>query len=266
MKKIFLSITIVLLTLAIAGCADRKYSDDTINVVFFTNANQGGSVVLPYLEIEPGTLIEQPEDPTRPGFLFAGWYRNLERTIPWDFDNDVVGEISFLLYARWEAMISIINYDVNGGTMPNTNYPIEYQPGDRTVLPIPTRTGYTFIAWYLYDWDEENPNTRPGDPGFQTIPSNALGEITLYAHWRAIEVVVSFRTNFPVSGQGPANPANVFVKYGAEIEFPVFEDTAGYRFVGWNLRTDGEGVWFVNGESFTRTQRTTVNGIWEPIV
>ena len=84
-----------------------------------------------------------------------GWYKDLGRTIPWDFALDVVPEKSFVLYALWEAQISVIVYDANGGTMPQSNYPIEYKPGESSVLPIPTRTGFTFIAWYLYDWNEE---------------------------------------------------------------------------------------------------------------
>lgn len=266
MKKIFLGIIVLALALVIAGCTDQKYTDDTINIVFFTDANQGGSTIPPYLEVEPNTLIEKPEDPTRVGFEFAGWFSDLQRTNPWDFNTDRVGEVSIMLYAKWEPIVSIINYHVNGGTMPNTSYPIEYVPGQKSVLPIPTRTGFDFLAWYLYDWDEENPNTKPGDSGYQTIPSGSFGELNLYAHWKAIEVVVTFRTNFPVSGQGPATPPNTYLKYGDEINFPVLEDTNGYRFIGWNSNSSGTGTWYVNGDASTRTQRTTVYAIWEEIV
>ena len=105
---------------------------------------------------------------------------------------------------------------------------------------------------------KKKPNTKPGDPGYQTIPSDALGELQLFAHWKAITTSVTFRANYPVEGQGPSSPANKTLDYGAVIDFAPLADTAQYRFVGWNLRSDGSGEWFVNGEAFTRTLRTTV--------
>lgn len=266
MKKIFLLIMVLTLGLVIVGCSDAKYSDDTVNIVFFTDANEGGSTIQPYLNLEPGELVEEPEEPTRTGFAFVGWFQDLQRTIPWDFDVNVVPEVSILLYAKWAPIVSIIIYDTNGGTMPNTNYPTEYNPGDRSVLPNPTRTGYQFIAWYLYDWDEELLNTKPGDRGYQTIPANSFGELYLYAHWRPIEVVVTFSVNFPGTVDKPNAPGNQYYKYGQEIDFPVLANAGGYRFLGWNSSSNGTGTWYVNGDLFTRTTRTTAYAIWEPIV
>lgn len=47
-----------------------------------------------------GEKVTKPEDPKRDGYSFEGWYKDLDRTEKWDFDNDVVKE-NMTLYANW---------------------------------------------------------------------------------------------------------------------------------------------------------------------
>ena len=50
--------------------------------------------------VQYGEKIRKPEDPTREGYSFDGWYADIDKTIPWDFETDVVnGNMS--LYAKW---------------------------------------------------------------------------------------------------------------------------------------------------------------------
>ena len=37
-----------------------------------------------------GETVVKPEDPTRDGYIFDGWYRDIDKTKSWDFDNDTV--------------------------------------------------------------------------------------------------------------------------------------------------------------------------------
>ncbi len=47
-----------------------------------------------------GEKLARPEDPTRTGKTFVGWYKDIACTEPWDFDKDTVsGNIT--LYAKW---------------------------------------------------------------------------------------------------------------------------------------------------------------------
>ena len=262
MKKVFNLLLLVIMVLTLVACSDRKISDDTINVIFFT-ANTGATPVESYLDLSPNTKIEAPEEPTRNGFLFDGWYKDFYLTEAWDFDNDLVGEFSIVLYAKWIPMLFSIIYDVNGGEMPTIEYPLTFVPGDNKVLPQPKRTGYLFVAWYTYDWIDET-STKPGDAGFQVIPQNYFEDLYLYAHWRAIAVVITFRANYPIVGSGPSNPNSKTIAYGEEINFPVLEDTIDYEFIGWNSRSDGTGDWYINGDLFVRTQRATLYAIWQP--
>lgn len=265
MKKQILLFIVLILSVLVVGCEDKKFTDKTVNVIFFTATNQGGSEVMPYLDLEPGTKIEKPEDPERKGYVFGGWYKDINYTSEWDFDKDVLGNTSIVLYAKWEVLISKITYDLNGGEFPNTNIPYEYKSGERVVLPTPTRKGYQFLGWYLYDWDEDDPYTKPGDTGYRAISENSVGDLHFHAHWKVISSVVTFEVNFPVEGEGPDKPIQKTLKYGDVINFETLPDTAGYRFIGWNQRADGTGTWYNNGDIFERTQRTTVYAIWEKI-
>ena len=58
-----------------------------------------------------GEKISRPEDPTREGKSFGGWYKDIHLTQAWDFENDTVqGNIT--LYAKWvDAPVEIISED-----------------------------------------------------------------------------------------------------------------------------------------------------------
>ena len=46
------------------------------------------------------------------------------------------------------------------------------------------------------------------------------------------------------------------------IDFAVLEDTEGYEFIGWNVKRDGTGAFYENGDTFIRTLRLTLYAIW----
>ena len=51
-----------------------------------------------------GELVQRPEDPVKEGYVFDGWYWDVEREHrPWDFAQDTV-EDSMYLYARWQPV------------------------------------------------------------------------------------------------------------------------------------------------------------------
>ena len=61
--------------------------------------SMGGTRVEPQ-GLKYGDYVQQPEDPTMEGYLFAGWYTDEGGTQPWDFQNSTVYD-SMTLYAAW---------------------------------------------------------------------------------------------------------------------------------------------------------------------
>ena len=77
-----------------------------LTVMFESN---GGSAVESQ-SVMIGNYIEKPEDPTREGYLFDGWFEDEELTDEWDFESDSVDydkvnpqADGIILYAKWVA-------------------------------------------------------------------------------------------------------------------------------------------------------------------
>ena len=106
-----------------------------------------------------GTAITSPADPTREGYTFIGWDREIPETMPAE---------NITLKARWEINQYTITFDTAGGS---EIAPITQDYGTQITTPeAPTREGYTFIGW-----DREIPTTMPAE------------NITITAKWKDIE-------------------------------------------------------------------------------
>jgi uncharacterized repeat protein (TIGR02543 family) len=258
----------------LSSCNGSSSLDPEYNVYFFT-VNNAPIKADTYFDVEVGSLLDRPEDPTRPGFDFSGWFTDYARTIEWDFDVDTMPERSLVLYARFDANFKNIVYNLNGGVMTTSNYPIVFIPGQTFVLPRARKTGYLFRGWFLYDQILENfPNnegTKPGDVGISALPSSAFEDFVVYAHWTVIKVVVTFRANHPLGNSVISNPSSRTIAYGTVIEYGVnfpadLGEVSGYFFTGWNSRADGTGDNYLDGEIFIRTLAITLHGQWQPVV
>lgn len=62
--------------------------------------SKGGTDVAPQNQMY-GQLLEVPEEPTREGYEFIGWYVDPACDDEWDQDEDII-ENDFTLYAGWE--------------------------------------------------------------------------------------------------------------------------------------------------------------------
>ena len=74
-----------------------KWNINSYNVNF---DSQGGSVVAPE-SVEFEGLVTKPQDPTREGYTFGGWYTDDTFTTMWNFDSDKMPSKDITLYAKW---------------------------------------------------------------------------------------------------------------------------------------------------------------------
>ena len=118
----------------------------------------GGSEIAPITQ-DYGTNIAAPADPTRDGYTFIGWDREIPETMPAE---------NMTVTAQWEINRYTITFDTAGGS---EIAPITQDYGTNIAAPAdPTRDGYTFIGW-----DRDIPETMPAE------------NITLKAKWKDIE-------------------------------------------------------------------------------
>ncbi|WP_394899651.1 InlB B-repeat-containing protein, partial [Clostridium tertium] len=142
------------------------YAVWNVNAYKVNYDSQGGSPVAEE-DVEFDTLIKKPTDPTKEGYTFGGWYKDVDCTIPWDFDTDKMPSNNLTLYAKWNVNAYKVNYDSQGGS-PVAEEDVEFdtlikKPTD------PTKEGYTFGGWY-----KDVDCTIPWDFDTDKMPSNNL--------------------------------------------------------------------------------------------
>ena len=132
-----------------------KWAANTYTITFDT---AGGSEIAPITQ-DYGTVITAPEAPTREGYTFIGWDKEIPTTMPAE---------NMTVTAQWEINQYTITFDTNGGS---EIAPITQDYGTVITAPeAPEREGYTFIGW-----DKAIPETMPAE------------NITLKARWKDTE-------------------------------------------------------------------------------
>ena len=173
-----------------------KWEINQYTITFDTN---GGSEIAPITQ-DYGTEITVPADPTRKGYTFKGWDKEIPETMP-------AGNIT--VKAQWEINQYTITFDTNGGS---EIAPITQDYGTEiTASDNPTRKGYTFKGW-----DKEIPKTMPAE------------NMTVKAQWEINQYTITFDTN------GGSEIAPITQDYGTEITAPDNPTRKGYTFKGWD--------------------------------
>ena len=170
-----------------------------INQYTITFDTNGGSEIAPITQ-DYGTEITAPADPTREGYTFIGWDRDIPKTMPAE---------NITVTAQWEINQYTITFDTNGGS---EIAPITQDYGTEITAPDnPTRKGYTFKGW-----DKEIPETMPAE------------NITVTAQWEINRYTITFDT------AGGSEIAPITQDYGTNITAPANPTRKGYTFKGWD--------------------------------
>lgn len=162
-------------------------SDNIVNtytIIFNTN---GGSAVASQT-VNSGSKAMIPTAPTREGYTFVGWYTNANCTTAYNFNTLVTNNI--ILYAKWEQNVYTISFETNGGT--EIQNQAVYSFGNVIKPEDPTKEGFVFSGWYT-----DSRLTEEYD--FTNVVTNNL---TLYASWDAIEVVIALNQNTEDTEEG----------------------------------------------------------------
>lgn len=172
---------------------------------------------------DAGTKVTAPENPTRIGHQFLGWYSDSSFITSYVFN--VIPESNITIYAKWKVNQYSIVFNENGGTNVNDYQMVDY--GTNITYPIPIKSGYQFTGWFL---DNQT---------FQTPYSNPYMEdknITLYAKWDLINYSISYNLNGGTND--PLNINQFTIVTQLSLRAPV---KIGYQFLGWYENSDFSG-------------------------
>ncbi|MBP5582358.1 MAG: ribosomal protein L7/L12, partial [Bacteroidales bacterium] len=222
---------------------DVQSYDVTLNVNEGT-INSGNLTIYTY-----GTLAILPQDVTKVGHKFDGWFDNegLSGTAVTQISKGSAGDKTF--YAGWTPRTYTVTLQTNNGTINNGTIS-SYTYGKGATLPTDiTKTGYEFQGWY------DNSSYDGGK--VTAIASNEVGDRNFWAKWTANTYTVNFETN-----DGTINSGNINgYTYGVTAILPTDVTKDGYTFTGWYSDEECKGD-VVSIISSTETGNKTFYAGW----
>ena len=160
----------------------------------------GGSAVASITQ-DYGTEITTPADPTKTGYTFDGWDKEIPGTMPAE---------NMTVKAQWKINQYTITFDTDGGSAVAS---ITQDFGTAITAPKdPTKTGYTFTGW-----DMEIPKTMPAE------------NVTVKAQWKINQYTITFNTD------GGSEVEPITQDYSTIIAKPTDPTKTGYTFTGWDM-------------------------------
>lgn len=213
-----------------------------------TVAYYDGADVISTFTVDKGTTLDEtskPANPEKEGYVFAGWYTNVDLTDKYNFDLPVTADLK--LYAKFEESVAVetqtVTFMKDAETLFDTSV---VKKGNTVGVPAePTNDGYSFAGWYTdvkcttaYDFN---------------LPVNT--DITLYAKWLA-KYTVSFDTD-----GGSTVESQTVVTRNKATKPAVNPTKKGYNFVGWY--TDNTYTTEFDFENTIITDNTTIYAKFE---
>ena len=134
--------------------------------------SQEGSAVAAINAAE-GAPIEEPEEPTRLGYIFGGWYKEAGCENEFSFAAGIDADTT--VYAKWIAA-KAVTLNANGGTLATTTV---YAESGKTMAKPEVQIGK---AGYFFDkWTTD----LAGENAFDFENTTIDADMTLYAQWKA---------------------------------------------------------------------------------
>ncbi|MDE7262409.1 MAG: InlB B-repeat-containing protein, partial [Oscillospiraceae bacterium] len=141
-----------------------------------------------------------------------------------------------------------VAFDANGGTL--TGPETVETSGVLTLPSVPSRDGFEFMGWFT-----------AAEGGTEVTEGTAVTEsMTLYAHWDAIQFLVTYDQN---GGDTAASPSSQTFYTGTMLTEPTSPVRTGYQFGGWYTDaecTDGNGWDF--GQDAAPSNNFTLYAKW----
>ena len=149
------------------------YAKWTVNQYTITFDSNGGTPAPEQQIINYGSKAAEPQNVTRSGHTFAGWYKEAGLTNAWNFATDTVTQ-DITLYAKWTCTVT---FNSNGGSAVAAQ---TVDHGSKAAEPQGfTQSGALLVGWYRNETAQWN---------FAT--DTVTQDMTLYAKWMSAPEMV----------------------------------------------------------------------------
>ncbi len=194
--------------------------NDEYDVTFVHNNGQADSKI----KVHADELVPRPVEPTRNGYTFIGWYKDMGLTEPWNFEIDTV-KYHMTLYAGWEyvgATEYIVTFRPNNGESDRI-----LVVGANELIPVqesPIMEGYTFVGWY-----SDSAWTKPWNFDTDRVTRNMI----LYGGWEIYIPPVPPECDITFKPQNGDPDFVIMALTGEFLQRPTAPTRDGYTFTGW---------------------------------
>lgn len=181
-------------------------------------------------------LATVPEEPTKIGHVFAGWYADETLATEFDFTTPITADTT--VYAKWNKAIVTITFNlvkdwmVGGGT--NETVPINIYYGDvipADAVPDTAVPGYTFDGWYL------------NGAAFDVATTPVTENITLDAAWHLNQFDAEIVGEYTYTGTGITPEIKVTDSTTKEaVDLTANPVAVTYEAVSENAKLDAAGL------------------------
>lgn len=182
---------------------------------FQVNFNSMGGSSVPSVRGEFESEFNEPDDPTKHGYHFGGWFLDEECTQA--FTDFTIPDHDITVYAKWIANdITVTFMKVEGDV---STVVVKY---DQAVArpEDPTRPGYAFDGWKI--------RNTVGDLIAYDFTAPVRDQITIEAAWTKLSYTITFESN------GGSTLAEITQEYDSIVTLPD-PVKSGYDFEGWYL-------------------------------
>lgn len=175
----------------------------------------------PSASVATGYVIEELPEIRKDNYTFDGWYHGNTKV---EEDDTIDLSSDKIIKAKWIRKDSVtITLNANGGTLPdNTDNMITVYKGNPVAaLPTPTKENCDFEGWF----------TAASGGERVTANTTASSDMTLYAHWAALNCKVTFHP-----GKGTLlGDSEVYIAAGKPMDYipGIYNPASGESFIGW---------------------------------
>jgi len=224
-----IALIIIIIISAYLGWLFANATESTYDVAFMVDGVQSTMV-----KVEEENNVLKPQDPTREGYVFAGWYNG---DVKFDFSTKITEDIT--LTAKWTKIEEPkpVTFTVTFDSMTGNSVAVQtIESGKLAVEPSkPTRSGYTFAGWYngsvKYDFSAPVTTNMTLTAKWTKIEENKTDDKTDNKTDNKTETVTKYTVKF---NYGYSNKVTTkSVEKGKTVAQPSKPSRSGYTFLGW---------------------------------